>query len=153
MRYPHDKILDVAIELAGRVDSTTSRQRDVAARRSPRPLYSASARRRHLCAAMDRESEELERRMETNPIKGDSRSTRATMFTLPCNTARWPKAQTTRARISARASGAARDRGQDSATTEHHGMVVAAGAAWAGFPSPMGAPQPATKERRCIASY
>ena len=86
MRDRTDKILDVAIELAEKGGFDNVRQRDVAAAAGVAlgTLYKRFRSKEDiLCAALDREAEELERRMEKNPIKGDSPLERATaLFTL-----------------------------------------------------------------------
>jgi AcrR family transcriptional regulator len=74
MRDRTDKILDVAIELAEKGGFENVRQRDVAAAAGVAlgTLYKRFRSKEDiLCAALDREAEELERRMEKNPVKGD----------------------------------------------------------------------------------
>jgi AcrR family transcriptional regulator len=86
MRDRTDKILDVAIELAEKGGFDNVRQRDVAAAAGVAlgTLYKRFRSKEDiLCAALDREAEELERRLEKNPIKCDTQLDRATnLFTL-----------------------------------------------------------------------
>jgi AcrR family transcriptional regulator len=75
MKERKDKILDVAIDLAEQGGFENVRQRDVAANAGVAlgTLYkSFRSKEAILVAALERETETLERRMETNPAKGDS---------------------------------------------------------------------------------
>jgi AcrR family transcriptional regulator len=86
MRDRTDKILDVAIELAEKGGFDNVRQRDVAAAAGVAlgTLYKRFRSKEDiLCAALDREAEELERRLEKTPVKGDTPLERAAnLFTL-----------------------------------------------------------------------
>jgi AcrR family transcriptional regulator len=86
MRDRTDKILDVAIELAEKGGFDNVRQRDVAAAAGVAlgTLYKRFRSKEDiLCAALDREAEELERRLEKSPIKGETPLERAAnLFTL-----------------------------------------------------------------------
>ncbi len=86
MRDRTDKILDVAIELAEKGGFDNVRQRDVAAAAGVAlgTLYKRFRSKEDiLCAALDREAEELERRMEKNPVKGDAPLARViTLFNM-----------------------------------------------------------------------
>src|SRR3954453_1405157 len=73
MKARRDKILDVAIELAEEGGFDNVRQRDVAAHAGVAlgTLYkSFRSKEDILCAALEREAEVLERRMESNPAEG-----------------------------------------------------------------------------------
>jgi AcrR family transcriptional regulator len=75
MKARRNKILDVAVNLAEEGGFDNVRQRDVAANAGVAlgTLYkSFRSKEDLLSAALDREAEQLERRMETNPAKGDS---------------------------------------------------------------------------------
>ncbi len=75
MKARRNKILDVAVNLAEEGGFDNVRQRDVAANAGVAlgTLYkSFRSKEDLLSAALDREAEQLERRMETNPAKGDT---------------------------------------------------------------------------------
>lgn len=75
MKARRNKILDVAVNLAEEGGFDNVRQRDVAANAGVAlgTLYkSFRSKEDLLSAALDREAEQLERRMETNPAKGES---------------------------------------------------------------------------------
>jgi AcrR family transcriptional regulator len=75
MKSRRNKILDVAVNLAEEGGFDNVRQRDVAANAGVAlgTLYkSFRSKEDLLSAALDREAEQLERRMETNPAKGDT---------------------------------------------------------------------------------
>jgi AcrR family transcriptional regulator len=75
MKARRNKILDVAVDLAEEGGFDNVRQRDVAANAGVAlgTLYkSFRSKEDLLSAALDREAEQLERRMEDNPAKGDT---------------------------------------------------------------------------------
>ena len=83
MKDRKDKILDVAIDLAEKGGFDNVRQRDVAAQAGVAlgTLYKRFRSKEDiLVAALDREAEVLERRMEDNPAKGDTALERVTAF-------------------------------------------------------------------------
>ncbi len=83
MRDRRDKILDVAIALAEEGGFENVRQRDVAAHAGVAlgTLYkSFRSKEDILCAALERETETLERRMELNPATGDTAIERLRSF-------------------------------------------------------------------------
>jgi TetR/AcrR family transcriptional regulator, cholesterol catabolism regulator len=83
MKARRDKILDVAISLAEEGGFENVRQRDVAARAGVAlgTLYkSFRSKEDLLSAALERDTEELERRMERNPAKGDTAEERVGSF-------------------------------------------------------------------------
>jgi TetR/AcrR family transcriptional regulator, cholesterol catabolism regulator len=83
MKARRDKILDVAISLAEEGGFENVRQRDVAARAGVAlgTLYkSFRSKEDLLSAALERDTEELERRMERNPAKGDTAEERVGAF-------------------------------------------------------------------------
>src|ERR1700688_2847076 len=76
MKARRDKILDVAVALAEEGGFDNVRQRDVAANAGVAlgTLYkSFRSKEDLLSAALEREAEQLERRMEDHPAKGDTR--------------------------------------------------------------------------------
>jgi AcrR family transcriptional regulator len=76
MKARRDKILDVAVDLAEVGGFDNVRQRDVAANAGVAlgTLYkSFRSKEDLLSAALEREAEQLERRMEDHPAKGDTR--------------------------------------------------------------------------------
>jgi TetR/AcrR family transcriptional regulator, cholesterol catabolism regulator len=78
-----DRILDVAIELAEAGGYDNVRQRDVAAHAGVAlgTLYKRFRSKEDiLCAALERETGELERRLSANPIKGDTPFERLSTF-------------------------------------------------------------------------
>src|SRR5277367_5805591 len=80
MKARRDKILDVAVALAEEGGFDNVRQRDVAAKAGVAlgTLYkSFRSKEDILTAALEREAEHLERRMEDNPAKGDTPLDRA----------------------------------------------------------------------------
>ncbi len=75
MKARRNKILDVAVDLAAEGGFDNVRQRDVAAHAGVAlgTLYKDFRSKEDLLsAALDREAEHLERRMEDNPAKGDT---------------------------------------------------------------------------------
>jgi AcrR family transcriptional regulator len=75
MKARRDKILDVAVNLAEEGGFDNVRQRDVAAHAGVAlgTLYkSFRSKEEILAAALEREAEVLERKMETSPAKGDT---------------------------------------------------------------------------------
>ena len=83
MKDRKDKILDVAIELAEKGGFDNVRQRDVAANAGVAlgTLYkSFRSKEDLLCAALERETETLERRMESSPAKGADSLERVAAF-------------------------------------------------------------------------
>ncbi len=103
-----DKILDVAVELAEEGGFDNVRQRDVAAMAGVAlgTLYkSFRSKEQLLCAAMEREAELLERRMETNPAKGESPEERVVAFLRILTRGFFRKPKFARAVLRAMASG------------------------------------------------
>jgi AcrR family transcriptional regulator len=86
MKDRRDKILDVAVELAEEGGFENVRQRDVAQRAGVAlgTLYKRFRSKEDiLCAALERETEMLERRMEVKPAPGDTPLDRvASFFTI-----------------------------------------------------------------------
>jgi len=83
MKQRTDKILDVAVELAEKGGFDNVRQRDVAKQAGVAlgTLYKRFRNKESiLVAALDRESELLERRMEQVPTKGESPADRVSQF-------------------------------------------------------------------------
>src|SRR6266545_2095679 len=78
-----DKILDVAIALAEQGGFDNVRQRDVAAKAGVAlgTLYKRFRSKEDiLCAALEREAAALERKMEDNPVRGDTPVDRVAAF-------------------------------------------------------------------------
>jgi AcrR family transcriptional regulator len=124
MRDRTDKILDVAIELAEKGGFDNVRQRDVAAAAGVAlgTLYKRFRSKEDiLCAALDREAEELERRMEKNPIKGESPLDRATALFNLMTRGLCRKPNYARAVIRAMASGVPETAGKIAA---YHGRIT-----------------------------
>jgi AcrR family transcriptional regulator len=153
MRDRTDKILDVAIELAEKGGFDNVRQRDVAAAAGVAlgTLYKRFRSKEDiLCAALDREAEELERRLEKNPVKGDTPLDRATnLFTLMTK-GLCRKPNYARAVIRAMASGVPETAGKIAA---YHGRItgLVVGAMRGAAKLPDAKSQPATKEETRIA--
>ncbi len=83
MKDRSDKILDVAIALAEKGGFDNVRQREVAAKAGVAlgTLYKRFRSKEDiLCAALDRDSAMLERRMEDSPVTGESATERLTAF-------------------------------------------------------------------------
>lgn len=83
MKNRKDKILDVAISLAEEGGFENVRQRDVAAHAGVAlgTLYkSFRSKEDILCAALERETALLEKRLEQKPVRGDSPSERISNF-------------------------------------------------------------------------
>src|SRR5579883_3201812 len=83
MKDRRDKILDVAVSLAEEGGFENVRQRDVAAHAGVAlgTLYkSFRSKEDILCAALEREAEKLERRMEQKPAVGNTPLERVTSF-------------------------------------------------------------------------
>ena len=83
MKDNRDRILDVAIELAEKGGFDNVRQRDVAAASGVAlgTLYKRfRSKEEILCAALARETAELERRMTSTPPRGDTEDERLTSF-------------------------------------------------------------------------
>lgn len=83
MKQRTDKILDVAVELAEKGGFDNVRQRDVAKQAGVAlgTLYKRFRNKESiLVAALEREAEVLERRMESTPTKGDNPTDRVAQF-------------------------------------------------------------------------
>ena len=83
MKDRTDKIIDVAIALAEKGGFDNVRQRDVAAKAGVAlgTLYKRFRSKEDiLCAALEREAQALERRMEDSPVRGESADDRLTAF-------------------------------------------------------------------------
>jgi TetR/AcrR family transcriptional regulator, cholesterol catabolism regulator len=108
MKARRDKILDVAISLAEEGGFENVRQRDVAARAGVAlgTLYkSFRSKEDLLSAALERDTEELERRMERNPAKGETPEERIGAFFLVATRRLVRKPNFARAVLRAMASG------------------------------------------------
>jgi len=83
MKDRTDKIIDVAIALAEKGGFDNVRQRDVAAKAGVAlgTLYKRFRSKEDiLCAALEREAQALERRMEDSPVRGETADDRLTAF-------------------------------------------------------------------------
>jgi AcrR family transcriptional regulator len=83
MKDRTDKIIDVAIALAEKGGFDNVRQREVAAKAGVAlgTLYKRFRSKEDiLCAALEREAQALERRMEDSPVRGDDAVDRLTAF-------------------------------------------------------------------------
>ncbi len=108
MKDVNDKILDVAIELAEEGGYDNVRQRDVAKRAGVAlgTLYKRFRSKEDiLSAAIARSTEDLERRMEKKPAKGDTAAERIDVFFAQLTRAMCRKPNYARAVIRAMASG------------------------------------------------
>ena len=108
MKARRNKILDVAVDLAEEGGFDNVRQRDVAAQAGVAlgTLYkSFRSKEDLLSAALDREAEHLERRMEDNPAKGDTPLDRALAVFQAMTRALTKKPNYARAVLRAMASG------------------------------------------------
>jgi AcrR family transcriptional regulator len=110
MKDRRDKILDVAVALAEEGGFENVRQRDVAANAGVAlgTLYKRFRSKEDiLCAALEREAEVLERRMELNPAAGKTPIERLTAFFLIVTRGLCRKPKYARAVLRAMASGEA----------------------------------------------
>ena len=108
MKDRRDKILDVAVALAEEGGFENVRQRDVAANAGVAlgTLYKRfRSKEEILCAALEREAEMLERRMETNPAVGKTHVDRIGSFFNTITRGMLRKPRFARAVIRAMASG------------------------------------------------
>jgi AcrR family transcriptional regulator len=108
MKDRRDKILDVAVALAEEGGFENVRQRDVAANAGVAlgTLYKRfRSKEEILCAALEREAETLERRMETNPAVGKTHIDRIGSFFNTITRGMLRKPRFARAVIRAMASG------------------------------------------------
>jgi TetR/AcrR family transcriptional regulator, cholesterol catabolism regulator len=108
MKDRRDKILDVAVALAEEGGFENVRQRDVAANAGVAlgTLYKRfRSKEEILCAALEREAETLERRMETNPAVGKTHVDRIGSFFNTITRGMLRKPRFARAVIRAMASG------------------------------------------------
>ena len=108
MKDRRDKILDVAVALAEEGGFENVRQRDVAANAGVAlgTLYKRfRSKEEILCAALEREAETLERRMETNPAVGKNPVERIGSFFNTITRGMLRKPRFARAVIRAMASG------------------------------------------------
>lgn len=108
MKDRRDKILDVAVALAEEGGFENVRQRDVAANAGVAlgTLYKRfRSKEEILCAALEREAEILERRMETNPATGKTVVDRVGSFFNTITRGMLRKPRFARAVIRAMASG------------------------------------------------
>ena len=100
-----ERIFDVAIQLAEEGGYDNVRQRDVAARAGVAlgTLYKRFRSKEDiLSAALDRETEKLERKLEKGPVKGEHRRGSPGGLLHRCSPARCAGARTSRARCCAR---------------------------------------------------
>lgn len=124
------RILDVAVKLAEEGGFENVRQRDVAARAGVAlgTLYKAFRSKEDiLSAALERHAQELERRMERAPAKGDTQVERVTSFFQTVTRGFTRKPHYARAVVRAMASGEAHIAGNVTAYHERMtGLVIAA---------------------------
>jgi AcrR family transcriptional regulator len=125
-----DKILDVAIALAEKGGFDNVRQRDVAAQAGVAlgTLYKRFRSKEDiLVAALERESQELERRMDSKPARGDTPAERVTDFFSTVTRALVGKPNYARAILRAMASGQPHIAGKIVAYYERiAGLIIAA---------------------------
>jgi AcrR family transcriptional regulator len=130
MKARRDKILDVAVALAEEGGFDNVRQRDVAARAGVAlgTLYkSFRSKEDILTAALDREAEMLERRMEAKPATGATRSERVGNFFSIVTRGLCRKPKYARAVLRAMASGEPEVAGKVAAYQERiGGLIIAA---------------------------
>jgi AcrR family transcriptional regulator len=130
MKARRDKILDVAVALAEEGGFDNVRQRDVAAKAGVAlgTLYkSFRSKEDILTAALDREAEMLERRMEAKPAVGDTRSERIDTFFQIVTRGLCRKPKYARAVLRAMASGEPEVAGKVAAYQERiAGLIIAA---------------------------
>ena len=110
MKDRRDKILDVAVELAEKGGFENVRQREVAALAGVAlgTLYkSFRSKEDILSAALDRQAEQLERKMERKPAAGDTEAERVTALFQMLTRQLCRKPQYARAVVRAMASGEA----------------------------------------------
>jgi AcrR family transcriptional regulator len=130
MKGRRDKILDVAVALAEEGGFDNVRQRDVAAGAGVAlgTLYKSFRSKEHiLTAALEREAEMLERRMEMNPAPGDDAIERVTAFFSIVTRGLCKKPKYARAVLRAMASGEPEVAGRVAAYQERiTGLIIAA---------------------------
>jgi AcrR family transcriptional regulator len=130
MKARRDKILDVAVELAEEGGFDNVRQRDVAARAGVAlgTLYkSFRSKEDILTAALEREAEILERRMESKPAVGANRVERVANFFGIVTRGLCRKPKYARAVLRAMASGEPEVAGKVAAYQERiTGLIIAA---------------------------
>lgn len=146
-----DKILDVAVALAEEGGFDNVRQRDVAAKAGVAlgTLYkSFRSKEDILTAALEREAEMLERRMEAKPAAGANRIERLTVFFNVITRGLCRKPKYARAVLRAMASGEPEVAGKVAAYQERiTGLIIAAmrGVGRLGYSDAKGSP-PSKKE-------
>ena len=130
MKGRRNKILDVAVDLAEEGGFDNVRQRDVAANAGVAlgTLYkSFRSKEDLLSAALEREAEQLERRMEDNPAKGDTALDRVLNVFQLMTKALTKKPNYARAVLRAMASGVPEVASNIAAYQGRvHGMLIAA---------------------------
>jgi AcrR family transcriptional regulator len=130
MKARRDKILDVAVALAEEGGFENVRQRDVAARAGVAlgTLYkSFRSKEDILTAALDREAEALERRLEDNPTNGDTAVERVVGLFSLMTRGMCKKPKYARAVLRAMASGEPEVAGKVAAYQERvTGLIIAA---------------------------
>lgn len=142
MKARRDKILDVAVALAQEGGFENVRQRDVAAKAGVAlgTLYkSFRSKEDILTAALEREAEMLERRMESRPAQGDSRVERVGAFFDVVTRALCRKPKYARAVLRAMASGEPEVAGKVAAYHERITRLVVAAMRGVGRPGAAGA--------------
>src|SRR5579884_4253709 len=131
MKARRDKILDVAVALAEEGGFDNVRQRDVAAKAGVAlgTLYkSFRSKEDILTAALEREAEMLERRMEAKPAQGANRIERVGAFFNVITRGLCRKPKYARAVLRAMASGEPEVAGKVAAYQERiTGLIIAAG--------------------------
>ena len=152
MKARRDKILDVAVALAEEGGFDNVRQRDVAAKAGVAlgTLYkSFRSKEDILTAALDREAEMLERRMEAKPAQGANRIERVSVFFNVITRGLCKKPKYARAVLRAMASGEPEVAGKVAAYQERiTGLIIAAmrGVGRLGYTDAKGSP-PSKKEQ------
>ncbi|HEY8086947.1 MAG TPA: TetR/AcrR family transcriptional regulator, partial [Polyangiaceae bacterium] len=152
MKARRDKILDVAVALAEEGGFDNVRQRDVAAKAGVAlgTLYkSFRSKEDILTAALDREAEMLERRMEAKPAQGANRIERVNVFFNVITRGLCRKPKYARAVLRAMASGEPEVAGKVAAYQERiTGLIIAAmrGVGRLGYTDAKGSP-PSKKEQ------
>jgi AcrR family transcriptional regulator len=157
MKGRRDKILDVAVALAEEGGFDNVRQRDVAAGAGVAlgTLYKSFRSKEHiLTAALEREAEMLERRMEAKPAVGANAIERVTGFFSIVTRGLCKKPKYARAVIRAMASGEPEVAGRVAAYQERiTGLIIAAirGVGRLGYSDAKGAPASGKEAKMAFA--
>jgi TetR/AcrR family transcriptional regulator, cholesterol catabolism regulator len=146
MKDRRSAILDVASDLAEEGGFDNVRQRDVAARAGVAlgTLYkSFRSKEDILCAALERETEALERRMESRPPKGETARERLRAFFDTITRGMCKKPNYARAVLRAMASGVPEIAGSVAAYQERMNRLIVAAALGKSIPVPAADAPPA----------